>query len=387
MDALLRSNSAVAATLRKRLPQNVLDNNYVDNTILLGSPLSIAHQKATAASEGHTQNKESGHVIELVGEQRAKVRTELANEIILREQRDQMVFSDFTRQIFPEDATTQTSAQNSGRMILDDLGTGEEKGRECKDPHTNEAWTQHHQHQKSLQTGGEGRQEVWRSSAGSQSEDESSVSANGGLDALEGSYMQGSGKALIRNGRIHLLEWKPLGDRDKFLAENRVLHDQLAPWRRPRSVTSNYSDQSAVLSNSPYSAENGRRRGWRAKTSGPEGWMDHVKMRQAAADWLSAQEGIRNKFLSLLPIPHGTKSARVSVPSLQLSALPRDKDSQADPDRTHKRAELAADQRASERSQSKDWHVRGLRLRNLWKGDLQVSQSSHGPIHVGPVKN
>ena len=45
---------------------------------------------------------------------------------------------------------------------------------------------------------------------------------NGGFEAMEGSMIEGSGKALIRNGRIHLLEWRPTVDR-------RFEYDDVAP--------------------------------------------------------------------------------------------------------------------------------------------------------------
>ena len=48
---------------------------------------------------------------------------------------------------------------------------------------------------------------------------------NGGLEAMEGSLIEGSGKALIRNGRIHLLEWRPIVDRS-------VEYDDIAPAAR-----------------------------------------------------------------------------------------------------------------------------------------------------------
>ena len=48
---------------------------------------------------------------------------------------------------------------------------------------------------------------------------------------------------------------------------------------------------------------------------GVGGWTDHVKMRQAAQEWLGAQTRIRNKLQHLLPVPHGSKS-RMHVPFL-----------------------------------------------------------------------
>ena len=57
---------------------------------------------------------------------------------------------------------------------------------------------------------------------------------NGGTEALEGSLIEGSGKALIRNGRMHLLEWKPIVNRP-------VKYDDLAP-SRPHSSNSNFSE-------------------------------------------------------------------------------------------------------------------------------------------------
>jgi len=132
---------------------------------------------------------------------------------------------------------------------------------------------------------------------------------NGGFEAMEGSLIEGSGKALIRNGRIHLLEWRPILDR-------RVDYDDIAP--DARSVNSFYSE-------SPYwsgGAEAGRRwatgngvfyavgaapRGSTASPAVPNdrrqgesklrridpsvsvSFMDHVKVREAAQEWLSAQ--------------------------------------------------------------------------------------------------
>ena len=137
---------------------------------------------------------------------------------------------------------------------------------------------------------------------------------NGGLEAMEGSLIEGSGKALIRNGRIHLLEWRPIVDR-------RVEYDDIAP--DARSVNSFYSD--SPYSDSPYwsgGAEAGRRwatgngvayavgavpRGSTASPAFPNdrrrdesklsridpsvsvSFMDHVKVREAAQEWLSAQ--------------------------------------------------------------------------------------------------
>ena len=132
---------------------------------------------------------------------------------------------------------------------------------------------------------------------------------NGGFEAMEGSLIEGSGKALIRNGRIHLLEWRPILDR-------RVDYDDIAP--DAHRVNSFYSE-------SPYwsgDAEAGRRwatgngvvyavgaapRGSTASPAVPNdrrqgesklrridpsvsvSFMDHVKVREAAQEWLSAQ--------------------------------------------------------------------------------------------------
>lgn len=132
---------------------------------------------------------------------------------------------------------------------------------------------------------------------------------NGGFEAMEGSMIEGSGKALIRNGRIHLLEWRPTVDR-------RFEYDDVAPDACYASSSyselpygsggaeagrrrANGSGRFSAIGAAPYSSaasslflENRRREGGRSSrgdSSASVSFMDHVKVREAAQEWLSAQ--------------------------------------------------------------------------------------------------
>ena len=71
---------------------------------------------------------------------------------------------------------------------------------------------------------------------------------------------------------------------------------------------------SAVARNNPYVSFAANPGVHKTKgEGGVGGWTDHVKMRQAAQEWLGAQTRIRNKLQHLLPVPHGSKS-RLHVP-------------------------------------------------------------------------
>jgi hypothetical protein len=200
---------------------------------------------------------------------------------------------------------------------------------------------------------------------------------NGGTEALEGSLIEGSGKALIRNGRMHLLEWKPMVNRPKYddLAPSRphssnshfsespywartpsggsrsegransygIFSSFRGPSDRPGGSNSHYNSRRGASNAKPFSKQ------WREKRS--EGYavgVDHLKIRQAAQEWLSAQTNIRSKLLGLLPdtYEHDCKKKRSRMSVVHKTGT--------DPD-----AEKA------ERG-------RHLRLRKLLKGDLQT---------------
>lgn len=210
---------------------------------------------------------------------------------------------------------------------------------------------------------------------------------NGGVDALEGSFIEGSGKALIRNGRIQLLEWKPFAD-------THVQYNTFFP-PRPQSVGSNLSDSpyrtaaarmGARVKGSVYAAHprpasstsyqrtvlamkkpNAR---LSAERGGEREWMDHVKMRQAADEWLSAQTNIRRKLQGLLPVPHSVKSSSTPATRLHLNLAPTSSLHKAS--HFHKAVGDDLLLPGSSRKDEKDVRARRLRLRNIWKGDLQA---------------
>jgi hypothetical protein len=202
---------------------------------------------------------------------------------------------------------------------------------------------------------------------------------NGGLEALEGSLIEGSGKALVRNGRLHLLEWKPSIDR-------KIEYCTILP-QRPQSASSNLSDSpyrtSSASSKRPSSRNSLRssggtgavkKQGARQVPPGGSirvgaGWTDHVKMRQAADEWLAGQTNIRKKLQELLPIPHGTKSSRAKVPRLHIhSPLPSGGGESTFRSSLPQTAGFGVDGLPE-----KEVRARSLRLRNMWKGDLQAS--------------
>lgn len=208
----------------------------------------------------------------------------------------------------------------------------------------------------------------------------------GEMDALEGSFVRGSGKALIRNGRIQLLEWKPF-------AYKHGEYDTLLP-PRPQSACSTISDSpylrkaartgGARVKGSPYASYAARpassnsfrgaaltMKNPKARQGAEAGWMDHVKMRQAADEWLSAQTKIRRKLQGLLPVPHGAKSSRVTSAHFHLNLAPAL--SQGNAPQSYSALGNAASLPLTAVQDEKDERARRLRLRNMWKGDLQAS--------------
>ena len=135
------------------------------------------------------------------------------------------------------------------------------------------------------------------------------------IKSLEGSYIEGRGKALIRNGRIHF-SWEPIED------PQQLSHDHLAS-PRPQSVAScsasNRSETPYDAGNMRMSVNSGSQQEWRGKLK------DHTQVRRAAGEWLAAQNTIRSKLQRLLPIPHGSKGAHTdSIKGLLPDvALPR----------------------------------------------------------------
>jgi hypothetical protein len=85
----------------------------------------------------------------------------------------------------------------------------------------------------------------------------------------------------------------------------------------------------------------------------------------------NAQGRIRSKLQELLPLPHGTSTARVSVPNFRLSSS----SPQPDPEKQEGRAVMGkgAEKVALERR---------LRLRNIWKGDLQTEHDGKISLEV-----